>query len=140
VAPSDGQQDATPPGRRELGPGYRRCGADGRGQLSIDCAVARSRTVMAPAGFGGRPRRGAGADHSAALSLAGAGPLAGSAGRMQRTGRTPLMMRAGATPHVCHTQPEQIFRDRNSLPAERVKYPHPRNGLFLNDGYPAENL
>jgi hypothetical protein len=75
-----------------------------------------------------------------AVAMAERVPWVGGADRPATDRETPLMMRVGGTPHVCHTQPEQIYRDRNSLPAERVKYPHPRNGPFLNDGYPAENL
>ena len=29
------------------------------------------------------------------------------------------MMRAGGTPYACRAQPDQIYRDRNSFPAER---------------------
>jgi hypothetical protein len=32
------------------------------------------------------------------------------------------MMRADRTPHVCRAQPEQIYRDRNSSPAEPAGY------------------
>jgi hypothetical protein len=61
----------------------------------------------------------------------GAGPLAGGTDRLQRTGEPPLMMRAGGTPRTSRPQPDQIFQDRISLPAESAGYPHPRNGPFL---------
>jgi hypothetical protein len=72
--------------------------ADNHGRLSIDCAVTNreitnrddtGRMVTAGrrvAGGGGGPRRGGGDG--------GAGPMAGSAGRIQRTRQPPLMMRA----------------------------------------------
>jgi hypothetical protein len=33
----------------------------------------------------------------------------------------PLMMRAGGTPYAHRAQPNQIYRDRNSFPAERCQ-------------------
>src|SRR5688500_7058628 len=57
--------------------------------------------------------------HFAPLAMAERVPWAGSTGRHPANRRDPLMMRAGGTPHVCHAQPDQIYRDRNSLPADR---------------------
>ncbi len=50
---------------------------------------------------------------------------------LQRTGGPPLWMRAGGTPYACRAQPDQIYRDRNSFPAEPAGYSPPGNGPFL---------
>ena len=49
---------------------------------------------------------------------------------LQRTGGTPLMDARDGIPYAHRAQPDQIFPARISFPAERVKYPHPRNGPF----------
>jgi hypothetical protein len=41
------------------------------------------------------------------------------------------MMRAGETPYASRPQPDQIYRDRNSSPAEPAGYSLPGNGPFL---------
>ena len=45
--------------------------------------------------------------------------MAGGADRPAADRETPLMMRAGETPYASRPQPEQIYRDRNSFPADR---------------------
>jgi hypothetical protein len=53
----------------------------------------------------------------------------------------PLYGSRAGTPYPHRAQPDQIYRDRNSLPAERVKYPHPRNGpFFLNRRVPGRKF
>src|SRR4051812_48933462 len=49
----------------------------------------------------------------------GAGPLAGGTDRLQRNPHTPLYQSRAGTPYASRAQPEQIYRVRNSLSAER---------------------
>jgi hypothetical protein len=70
------------------------------------------------------PSPGATADHIVALG--GAGPM-GRQHRSHTANRVdPLMMRAGGTPDTHRAQPDQIFRDRNSFPAEPAGYSLPK--------------
>jgi hypothetical protein len=80
---------------------------------------------MTPVEVGGRPRRGADTDHSAAAAMARPGPMAAGADRVAANPHTPLMERAGETPYPSRAQPDQIYRDRNSLPAEPAGYSLP---------------
>jgi hypothetical protein len=88
---------------------------------------------------------GATAGHIAAMAVALAMaervPWAGGTDRLQRNPHTPLYQSRAGTPYASRPQPDQIYRDRNSLPAERVKYPHLRNGpLRLDRQVPTQNL
>jgi hypothetical protein len=58
--------------------------------------------------------------------------MAGGADRVAANpGAPPLMERANVTPYASRAQPEQIYRDRNSSPAEPAGYSLPGNGPFL---------
>ena len=46
-------------------------------------------------------------------------------------GDTPLWSARGGTPYASPAQPDQIYRDRNSSPADRRQIPAQRNGPFL---------
>jgi hypothetical protein len=74
--------------------------------------VVRSRLGTTAAGVDGGPRRGAGAGRGGSHGWRRRSPRSGPGG-------PPLMERAGETPYACRPQPDQIFRDCNSLPAER---------------------
>jgi hypothetical protein len=51
--------------------------------------------------------------------------MAGGADRPATDRRTPLMMRAGGTPYAHRAQPDQIYRDRSSFPADRRQISSP---------------
>ena len=49
----------------------------------------------------------------------------------------PLYGSRAGTPRTCRAQPEQIYRDRNSSPAEPAGYSLPGNGPFLLERSPS---
>ncbi len=54
-----------------------------------------------------------------AVAMAGAGPMGQAQERRVRAPPHPLYGSRAGTPDTCRAQPDQIYRDRNSLPAER---------------------
>jgi hypothetical protein len=110
--------------------------ADSHGRLSIDCAVT-NRDGAGRVGDGW-PRRVAGGVAGRALAMwPERVPWAGGADRLQRTGRTPLMMRACGTPYASRAQPDQISQDRlrfrqnaSNIPTHETA-PFSLNGRYL---------
>jgi hypothetical protein len=96
-----------------------------------DVTVTKRDGVMAPAWCIGGPHRGDGAGTLRCWRWPERVPWAGGADRPAADRGTPLMLRARGTPYAHRAQPEQIYRDRNSSPAEPAGYSLPGNGPFL---------
>jgi hypothetical protein len=76
------------------------------------------------------PSSGAAADHVVALAIAGRVPWPAAQAASVLPGGPPYDARGRDSLNQSRA-PGSDFQDRNSLPAECVKYPHPRNGPFL---------
>jgi hypothetical protein len=87
------------------------------------------------------PSSGAAADHVVALAMAGRVPWAGSTGRVQRTGRTPVCCAQTGLLEPVARNLIRFFRIAIRFRQNASNIPtHETAPFSLNDWYPAENL
>jgi hypothetical protein len=140
-----------PAGRQRLTPSRRRRWREGHridvGVSARSRAPTTQRTIMVGR-FGRVVMRRDGTGRGRRLIPSGRWRRRWRSGSLVRRHRphpadrgTPLTERTGGTPYAHRPQPNQIFRDRNSLPAEPAGYsPLGNTPFLLNRRVPGRNL